>query len=80
MAATTTTITPTSAPAIAPAGDSFTGAEVEVTGGGVPPGLGSVVGTRSSLLLLTGIAVTETKIYTEVVSVRDKGTGNCTDA
>ena len=43
-------------------------------------GLGSVVGTRSSLLLLTGVAVTETKIYTEVVSVRDKGTGNCTDA
>ena len=71
MAATTTTITPTSAPAIAPAGDSFTGdlsepgvgrrdnAEVEVTGGEVPPGLGSVVGTRSSLLLLTGIAVPE---------------------
>ena len=84
MAATTTTITPTSAPAIAPAGDSFTGdlsePGVEVTGGGVPPGLGSVVGTRSSLLLLTGIAVTKTKIYTEVVSVRDKGrgTGNCT--
>ena len=32
----------------------------------MPPGLGSVVGTRSSLLLLTGIAVPE------VVSVRDK--------
>ena len=90
MAATTTTITPTSVPA----GDSFTGdlpepgvgrrdsAEVEVTGGGVPPELGSVVGTRSSLLLLTGIAVPETKICTEVVSVRDKGrsTGNCMDA
>ena len=71
MAATTTTITPASAPAIAPAGDSFTrdlsepgvgrrdNAEVEVTEGGVPPGLGSVVGTRSSLLLLTGIAVPE---------------------
>ena len=30
----------------------------------MPPGLGSVVGTRSSLLLLTGIAVPE--------GVRDK--------
>ena len=92
MATTTTTITPTSAPAIAPAGDSFTGdlsepgvgrrdsAEVEVTEGGVSPGLGSGVGTRCSLLLLTGNAVPETKICTEVVSMRDKGigTGNCT--
>ena len=52
----------------------------------MPPGLGSVVGTRRSLLLLTGIIVTslllltavsvpETKICTEVVSVRDKGRG-----
>ena len=60
MTATTTTITPTSAPAIGPAGDSFTAdlsepgvgrrdtADVEVTGGGVPPGLGSVVGMRDS--------------------------------
>ena len=93
MAATTTTITPTSAPAIAPAGDSFIGdlsepgvgrrdsTDIEVTGGGVLPGLGSVVGTRRSLLLLTGIAVPETKICIEVVSVRNKGrgTGNCMD-
>ena len=58
-------------------------ADEEVTGGGVPSGLGSGVGTpRSLLLLLTGNAVTKTKIYTEVVSVRDKGrgTGNCMDA
>ena len=56
-------------------------AEVEVTGGGVSPGLGSGVGTRSSLLLLTAVSVPETKIRTEVVSVRDKdrGTGNCMD-
>ena len=87
MAATTTTITPTSAPAIAPAGDSFTGdlsepgvgrrdnADVEVTGGGLPPGLGSGVGTRRSLLLLTAVSVPETKIRTELVSVRDKDRG-----
>ena len=94
MAATTTTITPTSAPAIAAVGDSFTGdlsepgvgrrdsAEVEVTGSGVPPGLGSVVGTRSSLLLLTGIAVPETKMCTKVVSMRGNGRsiGNCMNA
>ena len=56
---------------------------MEVTGGGVPPGLGSVVGTRCSLLLLTGITVPETKkICTEVVSVRGngRGTGNYLDA
>ena len=48
----------------------------------MPPGLGSGVDTRSSLLLLAGIAVPETKICTEVVSMRDKGrgTGNCMDA
>ena len=39
--------------------------EVEVTGGGVPPGLGSVVCTRCSLLLLTGITVPETKKYVQ---------------
>ena len=54
------------APAIVPAGDSLAGdlsepgigrrdnAGVEVTGGGVLPGLGSVVDTRSPVLLLTG--------------------------
>ena len=48
----------------------------------MPPGLGSGVGTRRSLLLLPGIAVPATKIRTEVVSMRDKGrgTGNCMDA
>ena len=48
----------------------------------MPPGLGSVVGTRSSLLLLTGVAVPEAKIRTEVLSVRDKGrgVGNCMNA
>ena len=64
MAATTTTITPTSAPAIAPAGTGDPSeprvgkrdnAGVEVTGGGVLPGFGSMVGTRSPVLLLTGI-------------------------
>ena len=72
----TTTTTTTSAPAIAPAGDPLTGdlsepgvgrrdnAGVEVTGGGVLPGLESMVGTRSPLLLLTGIVVPEIEIYT----------------
>ena len=72
MAATTTTITPTSAPAIAPTGDpSLTGdpskpgvgrrdnTGVEVTGGGVLGGFGGVVDTRSPVLLLTGIVVPE---------------------
>ena len=76
MAATTTTITPTSAPVIAPAGDSLTGdlsepgvgrkdnAGVEVTGGGVLHGLGSMVDARSPVLLLTGIVVSEIETYT----------------
>ena len=74
MAATTTAITPTSAPAIVPAGDSLmsepgfgrkdnTG--VEVTGSGVLPGFGGVVDTRSPVLLLTGTVVPEIEIYCE---------------
>ena len=70
MAATTTTITPTSAPAIAPAGDSLTGdlsepgvgrrdnTGVEVTGGGVL-GLGGEVDTGGPVLLPIGTVAPE---------------------
>ena len=70
MAATTTTITTTSTPAIAPAGDSLTGdlsepgvgrrdnAGVEVTGGGVL-GLGGEVDTEGPVLLPIGTVAPE---------------------
>ena len=59
------------APAIVPVGDSLAGdlsepgvgrrdnAGVEVTGGGVLPGLGSMVDTRSPVLLPIGTVVPE---------------------
>ena len=86
MAATTTTTTPTSAPAIAPAGDPLTGdlsepgvgrrdnAGVKVTGGGVLPGFGSMVGTRSPVLLLTG-TVEGIKVCIVVVNSLQKQIG-----
>ena len=70
MAATTTTTTPTSAPAIAPTGDPLKGdlsepgvgrrdnAGVEVTGGGVL-GLGGKVDTEGPVLLPIGTVAPE---------------------
>ena len=67
MAATTTTITPTSAPAIAPAGDSLMSeprvgrkdnAGVEVTVGGVL-GLGGEIDTEGPVLLPIGTVAPE---------------------
>ena len=80
-----TTIMPTSAPAIGPAGDTGDLSEpgdggrdnagVLVTGSGVLLGLVSMVSTRGPVLLLTGTVVPETKINMKGGSGTDKGRG-----
>ena len=80
-----TTIMPTSAPAIGPAGDTGDLSEpgdggrdnagVLVTGSGVLLGLVSMVGTWGPVLLLSGTVVPETKMNMKGVSGTDKGRG-----